>query len=183
MNIEEIKEQYFDWLNEQKIAEPVSCLTAWMEAYRRGMSKKGQKTRYKVRNWSGYNQSLIARGSLTIWITPEVLEAWRDKRPAQRGGQFQYSQLAIEALLTLKHLLSLAYRATQGFAVSLFKLMALKLEVPDYTTLCRRATSVRTTLPKSNHQVRHIVLDSTGLKVYGEGEWQVRKHGHSKRRT
>ena len=147
------------------------------------MSKKGPKTRYKVTNWSSYNQSLIKRGSLTIWIRPEVLEAWQDKRCAQRGGQFRYSELAIETLLTLKHLLKLPYRATQGFAISLFKLMDLRLEVPDYSTIWRRARCLTVPLPKSNQPVRHIVIDSTGLKVYGEGEWKVRKHGHSKRRT
>lgn len=89
------------------------------------MSKKEQKIKYKVKNWAAYNQSLIERGSLTLWITPEVLDAWRDKRPAQRGGQYEYSNLAIEALLTLKHVLKLPFRATQGFAMSLFSLMGL----------------------------------------------------------
>jgi hypothetical protein len=147
------------------------------------MSKKRQKIKYKVTNWTSYNQSLIERGSLTIWITPEVLTAWKDKRAAQRGGQFKYSELAIEALLTLKHLLRLPYRATQGFAISLLSLMDLTIEVPNYSTICRRSNSLRVNLPKSNQPVRHIVIDSTGLKVYGEGEWKVRKHGHSKRRT
>ena len=147
------------------------------------MSKKRQKIKYKVTNWTSYNQSLIERGSLTIWITPEVLAAWKDKRPAQRGGQFKYSELAIEALLTLKHLLKLPYRATQGFATSLFSLMGLTIAVPNYSTICRRSNCLRLNLPKSNQPVRHLVIDSTGLKVYGEGEWKVRKHGHSKRRT
>jgi len=144
---------------------------------------KKQKTSYKVTNWREYNKSLVERGSLTVWITPEVLEGWKDQRPAQRGGQYEYSDVAIEALLTLKHLMRLPYRATQGFAKSLFTLMDLALQVPDYSTLCRRAKTLKVKISKSDSPVRHIVIDSTGLKVYGEGEWKVRKHGYSKRRT
>ena len=101
-----------------------------------------KKTVYKVKNWAQYNRSLINRGSLTIWITPEVLEGWRDQRPAQRGAQFTYSDLAIEALLALKFLLKLPYRATQGFGQSLFDLLEIDLSVPDYTTLSRRAKTI-----------------------------------------
>jgi len=175
--------EYFNQRHTE-LSSVLNDFVVWIEmCQNEGMSKKGKKTTYKVRNWSAYNQGLIERGSLTIWITPEVLAAWKDKRPAQRGGQFEYSELAIEALLTLKHLLRLPYRATQGFAVSLFSLMELTLEVPDYSTICRRAKCLKVDLPKSSQAARHIVIDSTGLKVYGEGEWQVRKHGHSKRRT
>ncbi len=147
------------------------------------MSKKKQKSRYQVKNWREYNASLIERGSLTIWITPEVLEQWNDSRPAQRGGQYQYSDMAIEALLTLKHLLKLPYRATQGFARSLFGLLEIEVEVPDYTTLNRRAKTLSVQLHEGQEPVHHLVLDSSGLKVYGEGEWKVRQHGASKRRT
>jgi len=147
------------------------------------MKKQSQKTKYKVENWSEYNASLVSRGSLTIWITPEVLEAWKDSRPAQKGGQYEYSDMAIEALLTLKYVMKLPYRATQGFAQSLFELMGIELAVPHYSVICKRAKTLEIKLPKSNKSVRHIVMDSTGLKVYGEGEWKVRKHGPSKRRT
>lgn len=147
------------------------------------MNKQSNKTIYKVKNWSEYNKSLVARGALTMWVTPEVLTSWQDTRPAQQGGQYVYSDLAIETLLTLKHLLKLPYRATQGFAQSLFDLLAIDLVVPDYSTLCRRTQSLSMKLPQSNQPVRHVVIDSTGLKVYGEGEWKVRKHGYSKRRT
>ena len=102
---------------------------------------------------------------------------------AQRGAQFEYSDLAIECLLTLRAVYHLTLRATEGFARSLFELMSLDLPVPDYTTLCRRAATVRITLPKRAEGPLHLVLDSTGLKVYGEGEWKVRQHGYSKRRT
>lgn len=146
-------------------------------------ANKNKKAKYKVKNWSQYNQSLINRGSLTIWITPEVIEAWKDQRPAQRGAQFEYSDLAIEALLALKFLLGLPYRATQGFAQSLFNLLEVSLPVPNYTTLSRRAKNLTIDLPQQSAEAKHIILDSTGLKVYGEGEWKVRKHGFSKRRT
>jgi hypothetical protein len=146
-------------------------------------AKKNKKASYKVKNWAQYNQSLINRGSLTIWITPEVLAGWKDQRPAQRGAQFEYSDLAIEALLALKFLLKLPYRATQGFGQSLFDLLEVELPVPNYTTLSRRARTITVDLPQQSETARHIVMDSTGLKVYGEGEWKVRKHGYSKRRT
>ena len=99
------------------------------------------------------------------------------------GAQFQYSDTAIECLLTLRAVYRLTLRATEGLAGSLLDLMGLDLDVPDHTTLSRRAGTVRITLPKRATGPLHLVLDSTGLKVYGEGEWKVRQHGYSKRRT
>jgi len=144
---------------------------------------KNKKAKYKVKNWSQYNQSLINRGSLTIWISPEVLEGWQDTRPAQRGGQFEYSDLAIEALLALKQVMNLPYRAVQGLAESLFQLLEIDQQIPNDSTLSRRSKKLKVKLSPSSASPRHIVLDSTGLKVYGEGEWKVRKQGYSKRRT
>ena len=138
---------------------------------------------YRIRNWKQYNEALVRRGSLTLWVDEETLQAWRYQGPTQQGAQFQYSDLAIECLLTLRAVYHLPLRATQGFARSLFELMDLKLLVPDYSTLCRRAATVRITLPRRAEGPLNLVLDSTGLKVYGEGEWKVRKHGYSKRRT
>jgi hypothetical protein len=86
-------------------------------------------------------------------------------------------------LLTLRAIYHLPLRATEGFATSLFELLRSDLPVPDYSTLCRRAKTVRITLPKKAEGPLHLILDSTGLKVYGEGEWKVRQHGYSKRRT
>ena len=107
-----------------------------------------------------------------------------DTRGRPGGGpSSEYSDLAIECLLTLRAVYHLTLRATEGFARSLFELMEVDLPVPDYTTLCRRAATVRITLPKRAEGPLHLVLDSTGLKVYGEGEWKVRQHGYSKRRT
>ena len=141
------------------------------------------KPSYRIRNWKQYNDALVRRGSLTLWVDRETLQAWRYQGPSRRGAQFAYSDLAIQCLLTLRSVYRLTLRATEGFAHSLFGLMGLDLPVPDYTTLCRRAATVRITLPKRATGPLHLVLDSTGLKVYGEGEWKVRQHGYSKRRT
>ena len=142
-----------------------------------------KKATYRVRNWKEYDAALVRRGSLTLWVEEATLRAWRYQGPTQRGAQLQYSDLAIECLLTLRAVYHLTLRATEGFARSLFGVMGLDLEVPDHTTLSRRAAAVRITLPKRAEGPLHLVLDSTGLKVYGEGEWKVRKHGYSKRRT
>jgi hypothetical protein len=141
------------------------------------------KAVYRIRNWKEYNDSLVRRGSLTLWVDQDTLRAWRHQGPNQRGAQFQFSDLAIECLLTLRAVYRLTLRSTEGFAHSLLGLMGVDLPVPDYTTLCRRAATVRVTLPKRAEGPLHLVLDSTGLKVYGEGEWKVRQHGYSKRRT
>ena len=145
--------------------------------------KAAPKSAYRIRNWKQYDDALVRRGSLTLWVDQETLQAWRYRGPSQRGAQLQFSDLAIECLLTLRAVYHLTLRATEGFAHSLFGLMGVDLPVPDYTTLCRRATTVRITLPKEAEGPLHLVLDSTGLKVYGEGEWKVRQHGYSKRRT
>jgi IS5 family transposase len=143
------------------------------------------KSKYRVRNWATYNDSLKQRGSITLWIDEDVLRAWGPdpNAPKKRGGQQEYTDGAIECLLTVKAVFHLAYRQTEGFAGSLSELLRVKLPIPDYTTLNRRAKTLKVQLAKSEKGSIHLVLDSTGLKVYGEGEWKVRKHGYSKRRT
>ena len=153
---------------------------------RKAKAQKKKKTSYRVRNWSSYNKSLVQRGSVTVWISAEVLEGWHpemeDKR--QRGGQVQYSDQAIECLLILKAVYHLPYRQTVGFAQSILDMLKANVRVPDYTTLCKRSTELKVDIATSNlDEVKHIVMDSTGLKIYGEGEWKVRQHGYSKRRT
>jgi IS5 family transposase len=142
-----------------------------------------KKPAYRIRNRKKYNDALVNRGSLTLWVDQASLQAWRHQGPARRGAQFDYSDLAIQCLLTLRAIYHLTLRATEGFARSLFELMRLDLPVPDYTTLCRRAKTLCIDLPRQAEGPLHLVLDSTGLKVYGEGEWKVRQHGYSKRRT
>jgi hypothetical protein len=141
------------------------------------------KPAYRIRNWKQYNDALVRRGSLTLWVDEAALQAWRYQGPTRRGAQFRFSDRAIECLLTLRAVYHLTLRATEGFARSLFELMHVDLGVPDYSTLCRRAKTVRIRLPKRATGPLHLILDSTGLKVYGEGEWKVRQHGSSKRRT
>ena len=142
------------------------------------------KEKYKVTNWAAYNKSLIARGQVTIYISESALANWYDDGPSQRGAQFVYSDLCIECIIMMKVVFKLAYRQTQGFCESLFELMGLDLEVPSYTQIQRRARILDLApfeIPSKG--AIDIVIDSTGLKVYGEGEWKVRKHGYSKRRT
>lgn len=145
--------------------------------------RKEKKVAYKVDNWRQYNENLVKRGSLTLWISDDVLEVWKDKRPAQQGAQYEYSDMAIEALLLLRYTFKLPYRQTEGFGQSLFELMDVSLPVPDYSTLCRRNQNLDVKVYEGKKRPSAILLDSTGLKVYGEGEWKTRKHGVSKRRT
>ena len=142
-----------------------------------------KKADYRIRNWKQYNDALVNRGSLTLWIDHDTLRTWRYQGPARRGAQTEYSDTAIECLLTLRAVYHLPLRATEGLARSILGLMGLDLPVPDYSTLCRRAATVRITLPRKATGPLHLILDSTGLKVHGEGEWKVRQHGYSKRRT
>ena len=145
------------------------------------------KAVYRVKNWSSYNRALVARGSLTVWLDDSFWPQWYDHRPSQRGAQFVYSDPTIEWMLTMRVLFGLPLRQTQGFIQSLLDLMGLALAVPDYSTLSRRQGALAVVLPKkrpdSPASPMHLVVDSTGLKVYGEGEWNVRQQGWTKRRT
>ena len=145
------------------------------------------KAVYRVKNWSSYNRALVARGSLTIWLDDSLWKQWYNQGPSQRGAQFVYSDPTIEWILTMRVLLRLPLRQTQGFIQSLLDLMQLDLATPDYSTLSRRQGSLAVVLPKKQtdrpDRPMHLVVDSTGLKVYGEGEWKVRQHGWTKRRT
>lgn len=136
-----------------------------------------KKKKYKVKNWKTYNASLKERGSLTLWISEDVADRWYGK------GHDTYSDRAIEAMLTFHTLHHLPLRSTSGFVESLFRLLTLPLFVPDYTTISRRARKMSIPLRTTTKRVTDLILDSTGCKVYGEGEWKVRKHGWSKRRT
>lgn len=139
---------------------------------------------YRVRNWREYNTGLIARGDVTMWIDQSILTQGSEAGPTRRGRPTVYSDAAIQMLLSLKQVFHLPLRALQGFAQSLRKLAFPSLPVPNYTTLSRRAQTLKVVLPTRHpNEPMHLVIDSTGLKVYGEGEWKVRKHGWSKRRT
>ena len=144
-----------------------------------------QKRVYRIENWPEYNRALVQRGSITIWIEDEALKNWFCKTSTGRAGRPEtYSNDAILMLLILRERFGLTLRSLQGFAISLFLLMNLTLPIPSYTQICRRAQSLHKKIPRLKAKgVRHLVFDSTGLKVYGEGEWKVKVHGKSKRRT
>lgn len=148
------------------------------------MTKK-PKRRYRIRNWRDYNKALISRGSLTLWIDSRSIDKWLDQdAPARRGRRRIYADIAIECGLLLREVYHLPLRSTQGLLRSVMRLLSLNLPTPDYSTLSRRARRLHLSL--SSHETKtisHLVIDSTGLKVYGEGEWKVRVHGADKRRT
>jgi Transposase DDE domain len=143
------------------------------------------KGTYRIRNWPEYNAGLIARGDVTMWIDDSVLtNAAESGDTRKRGRPCLYTDAVIQMLLGLKQVFRLPLRALQGFARSLCELAYPDLPVPHYTTLSRRAQTLTVRLPSLHSgEPLHLVVDSTGLKLYGEGEWKVRKHGWSKRRT
>ena len=150
----------------------------------------------KVVNWREYDESLRRRGSLTVWFSDEVIEAWKASPRTGRGGRPEYSDLAILTGLTLKAVFRLAYRQTEGLIGSVIGLLGLDLAVPDHSTLCRRAETLEVPRPKprgagadagggadGGAEPLHLLVDSTGLKLYGAGEWLVEKHGTKRRRS
>jgi hypothetical protein len=144
-----------------------------------------RKGTYKIRNWRKYNESLVQRGSVTFWFSEDVISQWHhtNARP-RRGHPFTFSDTAIECMLVLRELFQLPYRQTEGLGRSLAQLMEIDIEIPDYTSLAKRAAKLEISLDVRRHTGSiDIVVDSTGLKVFGEGEWKMRKHGKSKRRT
>jgi hypothetical protein len=151
----------------------------------------------KVVNWREYDESLRRRGSLTVWFSDEVIEAWKASPRTGRGGRPEYSDLAILTGLTLKAVFRLAYRQTEGLIGSVIGLLGLDLAVPDHSTLCRRAETLEVPRPKprgagaddaaggadGGAEPLHLLVDSTGLKLIGAGEWLVEKHGTKRRRS
>jgi hypothetical protein len=146
-----------------------------------------RKDKYKIKNWQTYNKSLCQRGSLTLWLDDSVMEEWEHlSRKKKEVGEQTYSDSIIQCCLLLKINYRLRLRQSTGFLASLFLLMGkAHFIVPDYTTLCRRQKSLPVEIQKrlESGENLEIAIDSTGLKVYGEGEWKVRKHGWSKHRT
>jgi hypothetical protein len=149
------------------------------------MRRKTGKATYRLRNWREYNAALIQRGSLTLWVSEEALSAWHDEvRTGRPGAPRTYSDIAITCMAVLAVVYRLTLRATQGLMASVLQLLKVALPVPAYTTLCRRRRQLAVSLPRrAQGEPLHVVVDATGIKVYGEGEWKVRCHGGSKRRT
>lgn len=152
------------------------------------MHKDIRKTRepkacYGLRNWAAYNAGLINLGNVTMWSNETVLASMPNAEPT-RGRPHLYSDALIQALLGLKTVFRLPLRALQCFAQSLHDPAFATLPVPNYTTLCRRAQTLKVQLPSvRDGEPIHLVVDSTGVKVCGKGEWKVRQHGYSNRLT
>lgn len=140
--------------------------------------------RFRVTNWAEYNESLRRRGDLTIWISDEVLGLWSAPRRTTPGGQSRYSDLAIEFCLMLGMVFKQPLRQTQGLMRSIAKLLGVEIAVPDFSTLSRRGNGLMVRAkPKANRQAAiHLTVDSTGLKIFGEGEWLEEKHKAKRKR-
>jgi hypothetical protein len=122
------------------------------------------------------------RGSLTIWFSEEAIAAWRAAPRTTPGGQARYSDLAIETTLILRTVFHQPLRQTEGLVGSLLELMGLDLPVPDHSTLSRRARTLALA-PQAASGPVHLLVDSTGVKLSGPGEWLVGKHGTQRRRA
>src|SRR5215210_3145611 len=143
------------------------------------------KQRRRVTNWAEYDAALRQRGSLTVWFTEAAIAAWHAEPRTTPGGQPHYSSLAITTALTLKAVFRLALRQTEGLIGSIIRLLGLDLATPDHTTLSRRAETLEVLRPRSDSDAEpvHLLVDSTGLKLCGPGEWLIEKHGTRRRRS
>jgi len=139
--------------------------------------------KYRVTNWPEYDAGLVRRGGLTIWFTEEAVAAWHAPATVKRGGQPLYSALAIETALAIRLVFHQPLRQTEGLLRSIAAALGVDVAIPDDTTLSRRGAGL-TILPKhmSSAEPLHLLVDSTGLKIYGEGEWQDAKLGTRSRR-
>ena len=137
------------------------------------------KTEYRVRNWREYEEGLRARGDVTVWFSKSAVSHWVSRSTGRRGGQLLYSNLAIETSLTVRTVFRLALRQTEGFVGSLLSMMGLDhLPVPDHSTLSRGAQSLDVIAkPAEPGGPIHLIVDSTGLQIVGEGPWAAAKHG------
>lgn len=139
------------------------------------------KKAYRVRNWKDYNKSLVQRGSLTFWFSEDVVNSWKGKEQSNSHGNQKYSDMVILSSLTLRQLFRLSLRATEGMMRSLVELMKLVVCTPNYSTLSRRGKTLKVNLGvKKTLRARHVLVDSTGIQVIGEGEWKKLRHGESR---
>lgn len=153
---------------------------------KRGKGKGSTKKQYKVRNWREYNQALVNRGSLLFWLTEEAIRQWHeDEQTGKPGRPKSYSDTAITTALTIQQVFRLPLRQTEGLLANILERLCAPVNAPDYSTLSVRGQTLAVAIrvrPVRDEPL-HIVVDSTGVKVYGEGEWKVRQHGWSKHRT
>ena len=149
------------------------------------MPKERKKRQYRIRNWPDYDTALVNRGRLTLWLDQETVQNWRSQtRTGKRGKPRVYTDQAIACGLRLSAVYHLPLRATEGLLASLVALAGAGVPVPDYSTLSRRRKTMKATVSApATAEPLHLVVDGTGLKVFGDGEWKVRQHGTTKRRT
>ena len=141
------------------------------------------KARYRVANWPEYDAALVRRGSITVWLTEEAVDAWHAPATGERGGQPVYSAIAIETGLALRLVFHQPLRQTEGLLRSIADVLGVDIRVPDHTTLSRRGGGLTILLKRIDRdEPLHLLVDSTGLKIYGEGEWLDQKHGIRARR-
>jgi hypothetical protein len=155
-------------------------------AFKDTTSHPKKKDKYRIRNWREYNQSLVNRGSITFWFSDETIKKWHSSERSNKPGRpMIYSDDAIRCGLMIKAVFRLALRQLQGMIQSIVNMLKLNLKIPHYSRFSRRAKNLKIPLRKLLKPTEHlnIIFDSTGIKVFGEGEWKVRKHGYSKRRT
>ncbi len=141
------------------------------------------RARYRVTNWPAYEAGLRRRGDLTLWLDEAALAGWAAPKRSSPGGQPLYSELAIELVLTLRLVFRLALRQAEAFSRSVLRLLGLALSVPDHSTLSRRGRAFAGRQPRvlASASPVHLVLDSTGLELFGQGEWDAEKHGRTRR--
>jgi hypothetical protein len=141
------------------------------------------KAKYRITNWPQYDAALVRRGSLTVWLTEEAIAAWQAPATGKRGGQPIYSSIAIETTLALRLVFHQPRRQTEGLLRSIAGVLKIDMPIPDHTTLSRRGGGLMI-LPKriDHNEPLRLLVDSTGLKIYGEGEWLDQKHGIRSRR-
>ncbi len=141
------------------------------------------KTKYRVNNWPEYDRARVQRGDITLWISDEAISSWNPAPNGRRGAQRKFSDAAIETALTLRLVFNLPLRQAEGFLRCVLSLMTLDLEAPDHTTLSRRSQNLNVD-PHSvgGNKPIHLIVDSTGLSIVGEGEWAASKYGGRGRR-
>ena len=148
-----------------------------------GRRHKFSKARYRVTNWPEYDAALVRRGSLTVWFTEGAVAAWHAPATRKRGGQPIYSAIAIETCLALRLVFHQPLRQTEGLLRSIADVLEVDIAIPDHTTLSRRGGGLTILLKRLDRaEPLHLLVDSTGLKIYGEGEWLDQKHGIRSRR-
>ncbi len=143
--------------------------------------KKPTPKKYRTTNWSTYNRALINRGNILIWFDPKTL--WYAQPQGKQGRNQTYSDTAIQCCLMIKSLFRLSLRMVTGFVQSLIRLCGLSWTAPDYTTICRRQKHIDIAISyEKSRKGLHLLVDSTGLKFLGEGEWKRKKHQPEYRR-